>query len=294
MPGARPRQFAGVQRVFVTINQHWHRFVRGRSGYPLFRRELAYWDQRLGGRWRLEETFAFITLANLCLLPVALLIFPNLLLGFALLDESLAWLAALPSATLIVREREGQTWDILRSTPLEGNQIALNKLSGLLYVIWESASYLVSARWYGTMLALPLLALMLVLRHSFPLAADQSFWIGLGLLLAYVGFIYRPQFNLLYGSSLGLAVSAFSHASSDALAWALILFSAHLVVNVSGLLAFRHFNLTAALFSESVLATRLESIFIWLIPLGLITLVRGLLTPLCLWLAIVRLQYLTH
>jgi hypothetical protein len=209
---------------------------------------------------------------------------------YALLDEALTWFAALPGAALIVREREGQTWDILRSTPLEGAQIALNKLGGVLYLIWESVGYVASARWYGTLLALPLLALMLTLSNPFPFAPHPSSW--LGLLIIYFTFIYRPQLNLLYGGSLGLAVSALCRTTGEALAWVTILSGATLMAGVLALIWFQRLNGAAPFFSESVLAARLESIFIWLIPLGILTLLRCALTPLCLWLAIGRLPHL--
>ncbi len=282
-----------VSPWLITINRHWQILVQGQSRYPIFRQELAYWEQRLGGRWHLEEIFIFIALANLCLLPIALMIYPNLLLAFALLDEGLTWFIALPSAALIVRERENQTWAILRSTPLDSQQIAVNKLGGLLSVIWDSAAYLVKARWLGTWLALPILALMLTLRNPFPLAASQTLWIGLGLVSIYFSFIYRPQLNLLYGGSLGLAISVFSRARGEAFAWVTLIASVSVLVSASSIVAFLHFNGAAPLFSESALATRLESIFVWLIPLGGLTLLRGLLTPVCLWLAGLGLQHLS-
>jgi hypothetical protein len=66
-----------VSRLLTVLHQQWQTLVQGRSRYPLFRQELAYWDARLGGRWRIEEAFAVVTLGNLCLLPIALLIYPN-------------------------------------------------------------------------------------------------------------------------------------------------------------------------------------------------------------------------
>ena len=105
--------------------------------YPIYRRELLHWDARLGGHWRLGEVFGMLTLASLCLLPATIIIFPALLAVYAILDEFIGLCVALPASMLIVREREAHTWSLLRATPFTGTQIAIGKLSGLFYQVWE-------------------------------------------------------------------------------------------------------------------------------------------------------------
>ncbi len=272
----------------------WRAWLAEHSPYTLFQQELAYWDRRLGGRWRLDEGFALLTLANLCLLPVALLIFPGLFLLYALLDEVLGMLITLPAALMVVRERESQTWGILRTTPISGLQIATGKLSGLLYLVWEGVSYMVQARWIGTLQAAPIFALMLSLSNPFPLAAGQPVWLTAGvLLLAYGLFIYRPYLNLLYGGCLGLAFSTTARTTSEAISLTMLVTSATLIMAGGWLAASVYAGQLPLIFSESVLAGRLEQVFVWLLPLAALTLLRVLLIPACLAFAAYRLHRLS-
>jgi hypothetical protein len=277
------------------LHTTWRTMTAGQTTYPLFRHELFHWDERLGGRWRLGEVFGLLTLASLCLLPATLIMFPLGLLAYALLDEVLGLLTALPAAALVVREREARTLSLLRATPLTSLEIATGKLAGLLYLAWEGASYLVRARWLGTLLALPLLGLMLTLPDPSPLAAGRpAGWVVGGLLLVYVLFIYRPLLNLLSGGALGLAASTLASSTSRAVALAMI--AAGLLSLGSGGLLFGYARLSdlGGLFSDSVLGGALAEIFIWLIPLGAVTLGRGLLVPVFLGLAVHRLERISE
>lgn len=285
------RVFSFVRHTYAALRQLAH----GQVSYPVFRYELGYWDKRLGGRWRLDEAFVLLTLGNLCLLPFALLIFPALLALYAVLDEVLGLLLAVPAAALIVREREEGTLSILRATPLSGLQIAVGKLAGLLYMVWEGASYLVVARWIGTLLALPLLALMLVLKNPFPLAQTQAAGVvGIGLVAIYLTFVYRPQFNLLYTGALGLAASTLAHSTREAIGLVMLPAGALSAAALAVLIWFYRAGELGSLFSESVLAGHLQRIFIWLVPLALITLVRLLVTAVCFGLAAHRIDRLTE
>jgi hypothetical protein len=272
----------------------WRRRFEGHSRYVVFRQELAYWDRRLGGRWRLDEPLALLTLANLCLLPAALLIAPALLLAYALLDEILGMALTLPAALTVAREREQQTWEVLRATPISGQDLALGKLSGLLYLVWDGAVYLTRARWYGTWLALPLFALMLTVRHPYPLAADLPPWLSGGLLAAaYALFISRPCLNLLYGGCLGLAISTASPSTNTALTLATVITGLTGVALGVAWALFAQAGSAALLFSESVLGVRLEGIFFWLLPPAGLSLARLLLTPVLLIFAARRIPHLS-
>jgi hypothetical protein len=265
-----------------------------RPSYPIFRRELAHWDQHLGGRWRLEEIFALFTLVNLCLLPAALLIFPWLLLVYALFDEALGLFIILPAALLVVRERERGTWSVLRTTPAEHAEVVTGKLGGLLYLVWEGATYLVRARVFGTLLALPLFALMLTLENPFPLAAGFPAWLGLGILvLSYGSFLYRPLINLLCGGALGMAASTMARSSTGALTLAVLFTAATLTLTAALVLISVPLHGSAALFSESVLAFRLEQVFMWLLPLALVSGLRLLLIPISLAVTVWRMRQLS-
>ncbi|MGQ0602063.1 MAG: hypothetical protein ACT4QE_10255 [Anaerolineales bacterium] len=273
----------------------WRSSIWASSRSPIVRQEGMYWDHQLGGRWRLEEAFALATLANLCLLPVALLVFPWLLGVYALFDEALSLLMTMPAALLIVREREHGTWSILRSTPADATELAAGKLAGLLSLVWEGATYLTRARWYGTLLALPLFALMLTLENPFPIAASQPAWpVFVGLLLAYATFVYRPLIHVLFSGALGLMLSTTVRTSAEALTMG-ALASAALLTLASGLLVlFVTQHGGAALFSDSVLAGRMAQVFMWLIPLAGLSLLRLMLVPMCFAVAVLRIRQLSE
>ena len=267
----------------------WRARVWHPPRHPVFQHELGYWDQRLGGRWRLEEFFALCTLANLCLLPAALLVFPWLLVVYALFDEMIGLFITLPAALLVVRERERGTWEILRSTPAGHAELAVGKISGLLYVVWEGTFYIARARWFGTLLSLPLFALMLTLADAFPLAEGLPPWLVTGTLaLTYATFIVRPLINLLFGGTLGLALSTVTRSSAEALTWAALAGAAWLSATGIVLFFFVQQHGGWILFSESVLAARLAQIFVWLLPLAALSALRLALLPVCFAVAVWR------
>ena len=268
----------------------WREMAVAGAVYPIFHRELNYWQQGPAGRWRLEELFALLALANLCLMPVTLLMFPKLLLAQALLDELLGLGIAIPAATLVVRERDQHTWAVLRATTLTTRQILLGKGSGLLNLVWQGAHLLARARLLGAGLALPLLALLFVLPGQFPLAGGRGLSvIALGLVLAYLAFIYRPLLNLLHGACLGLLASTLAGSTRRAVALAVggqMLWAA---VSVALLVVFaRSPDLLGAWFGDSVLAAHLRQIYVWVLPLGLVTALRLLATPAWFALAVYR------
>ncbi len=234
-----------------------------------------------------------LTLASLVLLPAALIILPPVLLAYAILDEIL-WLgAALSASGLIVREREALTWSLIRVAPISSLEIAAGKLTGLFYQVWDGVGYLVGARWLGTLLAVPLLALMLTLPHPYPFLLG---WPGgataLGLSGAYLLFVFRPSVNVTSGGALGLALSTLTSSTGGALIMATLI-GGGLSLSFGGMVwwSLRAFD-AGRLFSESILAGRLQAIFYWLLPLGAVTLARLLATPLLLGLATWRVSRL--
>ena len=265
------------------------------GSYPIYRREFSYWDKRVGGRWRLAETFGLLTLTSVCLFPAAIIIYPAALIAYALLDEAL-WLAAvIAGSALIVREREALTWSALRATPIRSAQVAAGKLAGLLYQVWDGATYLVRARWIGSLLVAPLLALMLTLPEPFPFAGGwQAGVTTVGLAIAYLLFVLRPLANLISGGTLGLALSTVSRSTSGALVLAMLV-GGSLTLCLAGLFWWSPWGLRYGdLFSESVLAGRLQLIFYWLLPLGAVTLARLLAAPLLFGLAAWKMERLSE
>jgi hypothetical protein len=202
-----------------------------------------------------------------------------MLLAYAVLDELIGLAISLPASALVVREREARTWSLLRVTPFSSAQIAAGKLSGLLYQVWEGVGYLVSARWIGTLLVLPLLALMLTLPRAFPLASGPGAGLAAaGLLAAYLCFVHRPLFNLVLGGAIGLAASTLARSSGGAVLLAVLIGGAMTITSGAAIWSFAASFEPAALFSESVLAGRLAQVFVWLIPMAGVTLARLVLT----------------
>jgi hypothetical protein len=260
----------------------------GGASYAVFLRERRYWEQRRGGL-RYDELFALLALLNLCLTPATLIIFPPLLLAQALLDEALSLAVAVPAASLVAGEREQGTWPVLRTTPLSSAQLLIGKLAGLLNLPWQGAAYVVSARLLGTLLALPLLGLMLLQSNPSPFVPGQpALVLGLGLALLYALFVYRPLLNLAFGGCLGLLASALAGSRAKASALAA---GAHAVATLAGAgLAgwIASTGLLEGIFSGSGLGLRLEAAFAWLAPLGVMVLARLLVTPALFGLALYR------
>ncbi|MBP7692759.1 MAG: hypothetical protein KA764_12615 [Anaerolineales bacterium] len=271
----------------------WWAAWQGWPRSPIFRSELRYWERRLGGGWRLSDGLAWLALFNLCLLPAALLIYPPLLVGYGLLDEALGWLMALPAVWGVVRERRGQTWALLRATPLSASEIVLGKLAALTALTREGAGLVARARWLGTALALPLFGLMLITDRSSPFTAAWPAWGGAALLGgAYGLFIYRPQINALSGACLGLACSTLEPRVGVSLAYALAAGGALALSGLLLLLVIAGPPLAAGVFGPSLLAGRLEQIFVWLLPWAIFTLGRAGLIPAGLAWTVWRLPHL--
>lgn len=275
--------------LLTGVQSIWRELTVGPGTYPVFRQEIAYWDGRLGGRWRLGEYLALLSLANLCLLPATLLFFPNLLVLYAILDELLVLAVMLPASILVIRDREAGTWNLLRVTPLSSMQLARAKLAAVLYLGWEGASYIVKARWLGTLFTAPLFVLVVLLpgsrlagAHAPPLAAAAV------LAAAYLLFVYRPFINLLFGGAFGLAASTLSKTRAGAVTLSVL-------VAIGGALAHTGFMFwygSAAnagdWLGEGVLAGVLEQAFARLLPTGMVALARLLLAPALFWAAVHR------
>lgn len=252
----------------------------GRRRSPIFRRERQYWERRLGGLWRLDDLLIVLALLNMCLLPAALLLYPPALLAYAALDEALGLFMAYPAALGIARERQDQTWALLRATPLNRLDIVLDKLAALLSLTGESLGLLARARWLGTLAALPLFGLMLAVRRPFPFSPELPAWEGvLALGAAYTLFVYRPQINSLCGAAVGLACSAGSGVISASLTYTALVNLALLAGGAALILISLQPASLAGLFSDSVLGGRLARVFVWLFPLAGLTLARLLLVP---------------
>lgn len=254
---------------------------------PVFRHEVGYWEAQLGGRWRLDDLFIGLALLNLCLLPAALLIYPPLLLVYAALDEALGMVISLPAALSVARERQAQTWELLRATTLSLPEIALGKLTGLMTLGWEGAALLVQARWVGAVLAAPLFALMLTTRPTGVFVPEVPGWLGLGAVgLALVLFVVRPLVSVFTGACLGLACSLPARTMPASLTTALLANGLALTLTAGAVLATWQLGAAAALFQEGVLAGRLALVFVWLLPLGGLSLARLLVLPAWLWLVV--------
>jgi len=121
----------------------------------------AYWEARLGGKLALWRGFrAAITLANLCLLPATLLFFPSMLAVYALLDELLIVAVVLPASIFDCSRPTGGHLEYLKVHAVNqpttaGGQTGRPALPRL----GKAASYLIGARWLGTIFAVPLLGL---------------------------------------------------------------------------------------------------------------------------------------
>jgi hypothetical protein len=252
----------------------WREMAFGPGTYPVFRQEVAYWDARLRGRWRLGEYFGFATLVNLVLLPATLLFFPGLLAVYALLDEALVIGASLPAATLVVRERQAGTWSLLRSTPMTTLDLAAAKLGGLLYTAWEGAAYLTGARWLGTLFALPLLLLVAFLPGTAPSITSLVV-----LALAYALFAIRPRLNLLFGGALGLMASVFSRSTTGATILSILLTGPLSLAYAWLILVYARMPNTSEWLGEGVLAGVLAQALAWLAPMAAVTLGRAVVTP---------------
>jgi hypothetical protein len=134
------------------------------------------------------------------------------------------------AATLIARDREAQTWPLVRLTTLTPGQIVGGKLAAFLYIL-QNSMHLV-AFWRGLtvaaglgagvlfVLAAPELQSVLAeLRSMVPPDAGLSL-AGLGLvgLLSIAYWLVEPYFTVVYNGAVGLAVSTFARTRRWAIA----------------------------------------------------------------------------
>jgi hypothetical protein len=171
-----------------------------------------------GSDARLSDFFSASVL--FILLSGALSGLANLLLG--LVSSALA-------ATLIAREREAQTWPMVRLTTLTPGQIVGGKLAAFFYTL-KSSMHLVAV-WRGLtvvaalgagglfILTTPDLQGMLASFRSL-LPPDGLTLTGLGLvvLISLASWLIEPYFTVIYNGAVGLAVSTFARTRRWAIA----------------------------------------------------------------------------
>jgi hypothetical protein len=145
----------------------------------------------------------------------------NLLLG--LVSSALA-------ATLIAREREAQTWPMVRLTTLTSGQIVGGKLAAFLYTLSRAMHWLALWRALTVAAAMGVAALFIAtspdtrsaladLRSALP--ADAGLTVtGLGLvgLISAAYWLIEPYFTVVYNGAVGLAVSTFARTRRWAIA----------------------------------------------------------------------------
>ena len=277
----------------VTATRRIFAFRQGitvsRSSYPVFRQKLWYWDRVLGGWWRIGDIISLLAVASLSLMPATLFLYPRALLLHILLVEFIGIFLSILSAALIVRERESRTWDVLRSSQLSNLDIVSGKLDGVLYLVWEGIGYLVQGRIVGTLLALPLMALLLLVPGTLRDPCNTPIVICASVLgVAYLTFLYRPYPHAIVTSCFGLLASTLADTTSRVVALSLSL-QGIVVIFSSGLYYwFSPSRYLANVFTENPLGARMEEIALWLIPLVVITIVRLLLAVGSLGLATYR------
>ena len=154
---------------------------------------------------------------------------------FSSLASGLLGLAATAlAATLIAREREAQTWPLVRLTTLTSGQIVGGKLAAFLYIL-QNSMHLV-ALWRGVTVAAAVGAGGLYIVLSFLGVPDvksglEALWASVppnaGLTLAGWGLVglvtvtywlIEPYFIVVYNGAVGLAVSTFARTRRWAIA----------------------------------------------------------------------------
>jgi hypothetical protein len=179
-------------------------------------------------------------------LPVAIAIAGGSLTGALFLAGNAAgWvvglLASLVGATLIARERERQTWPLLRITTLTTAAILGAKLSTVFYalrhVLHGTALLRLLSLVAGSLTGALVLAAAWRGGANLAAAFDLS---GLGasdrlalalytgpVLVSVAGWVVQPYFAALYNGSLGLAASSMARSQGAAITLA---FAAHIVL----------------------------------------------------------------
>ncbi len=276
---------------FLKWRDSFQRGSAGGSAYPVMRRDLHYWDDRLGGRWRLGEWFGLLALGTVCVLPATLLLAPNMLWFHIGIVELIGILLIIPAAGAIAREREQGSWQALRSTQLSGLEIAASKLASVLYLTREGMSIIVRARVLASFLTFPLLAFLLFLPQGNPFF-ETSPLIPLfaTMAIAYGLFVFQPQLHAIYSANVGLAASTIARGVMPSIALALSIQLASLAAGAALVYASMSSDYLDAVFSDGVLSARLTEIFSWLFPLAAIILVRLLFGTVCFSVAVSRIR----
>jgi hypothetical protein len=235
-----------------------------RPTHPIVRNEVRHWAHSRGWRvvryllWGGSLTF-FLVPAGCALLfgvfsrfttspaETILALGGVFTIGLAVISALAHWLNSLSAsvlgATLIARERESQTWPLLRLTSLTSVDIAGGKLMALLYTLaWPlylvtglrllaflSGLATVLLAFAASGLTLPgLRALFSPVFEELQLTPDQ--WLAgliiaiIGLLLALAAWFIEPFFGVLYNGLLGLTVSTLARSSGAAI---VLVFAAH-------------------------------------------------------------------
>jgi len=148
----------------------------------------------------------------------------------ALANTLMGLVSSALAATLIARDRETQTWPLLRLTTLTPGQIVGGKLAAFFYILKSSmhlvalwrALTIASALGVGILFVLTSPDLQSVLdglRAAVPPEAGLTL-AGVGLigLMAVAYWLIEPYFTVAYSGAVGLAVSTFARTRRWAIA----------------------------------------------------------------------------
>lgn len=188
--------------------------------YPPVWRRAAPWAARavkpaliaLAGLYGLALLLAPLPINSLCAFSAAYVLLPL----FALAPSLLLWTVPLGLALgpIIVREREGGTWDTLRTTPLATSLIVLSKTQGAL---WPLRDLMALIRTLLTIVAGGVGAFSLIVMAQTLFGASNALPLGVmcgaGLLLAAAGAIvfladWAQQFTLMGLAALAVSAAA--------------------------------------------------------------------------------------
>ena len=209
-------------QLFTRLNP----FQEPDGAVPVFMREAAYlppWRValRLAGRGMVPVGAVLLAVTVLVALRAPLPLATRCLTGaFSLLVMALAslvtWSVPLGVALgpTIVREREGATWDTLRTTPFDTPTLVLSKARGALWSL-RVALALARTALLTAALAAALLSLGLIERTPWPTFTDLSPYgmCGVGMLImAAGGALYlldrAQQFTLMAVAALAASAGA--------------------------------------------------------------------------------------
>ena len=272
-------------RGLSKLGDFFNEFRFASANSPVFFEEARFWRRQIPMGWRLEEIFGILAIISFSVLPVTILFFPQTFLAHFILVEGIGLIVSVPASLCIVREREGQTWDILRTTQLSGVEIVAGKLAGIQLLIRDGVKQLVMARMLCGLLVSFLVGAIFVWFGSSPFQNVSHFillpWASL---LAALFFFLRPILNTWYSLGLGLAISTTASSRPRAL-YTLGLVQFAVITIAAGIFfeIYRGNYLDLAL-AQNVAGTRLTSLLIWLFPMLIVTLIRMFVTLACiLW-----------